>query len=160
MPPQPQSSPPTTEKTTEKPAEAEFLFVENTSRQLHGIPKALSKAEQRSAGALIQPISINLTPGLNKVSTEAWEEAKKQKMVELHIKEGTFREYGGVKNFSDTNPEQARNLISLCLDVKLLEEWRRLDNRGLITKAIDVRLAALRVQEPGTVKPDEVKGLK
>ena len=140
-----------TEKDPKAKKAPKFIFIQNTSKRLHGIGKP-QPSDQK--GALVQASSINLVPGLNKVDFTAWEDAKKQKMVLLLITEDILRELQSADDFRFLMPDDAKKLIDLSNDQKMLEEWLVDDKRKEVQKALTARIEFLERPEPGSVKPD------
>lgn len=138
---------------SKRPA-SKFIFIHNTSKRLHGIGKS-QPPEQK--GALVQPAVISLVPGLNKVDFINWEEAKKQKMVGLLLNEDILREMSTAEDFKYLIPDEAKRLIELVNDSKMLEEWQKEDPRKEVQKALAARIEFLDRPEPGSVKPDFTK---
>lgn len=132
-------------------------LIENTSAQLHGIPRI---AIGNVAGALVQPNLVTLQPGLNVIETAKWEEAKKHKMVGVHIEEGTFVELKEVDSLSKLNPNSAEKYIDMSNDAKMLTAWLKDEKRVKVKKWLNDRLEKLEKPEPNTKPPQEgtVKG--
>lgn len=127
------------------------ILIENTSAQMHGIGKPQAGA---ALGALVAPPLVNLKPGLNKVDAADWALAKQQKMVQVHIDEGTFKELKEVDSLTRLSPTESNKYIQLAAEPKLLQEWLGIEKRTAVKKMLNDRIAELAAHEPGTVKPD------
>lgn len=135
---------------------SKFIFIDNTSRALIGIPAPVPKkkeGEEARPGSFISDIQVNLKPGLNRVLIADWEVAKKQQMVQLRIDEGIIREVASINSLRDVSPDEARKLIAGIVDEDQLLEWKEVDKRRDIQKAIDQRIADLQKPEPGSAPP-------
>lgn len=124
------------------------VLIENTEARMYGIPKPIG--DKIVAGALIQPISITLLPGLNVVDADAWTEAKLHKMVVKHIEEGSFKELKEVGSLTSLSPTQAEKYVDICFDVKMLAGWNAQEKRTKVKKILEARLEKLEKPEPGT----------
>lgn len=131
------------------------ILIENTSAQLHGIPRPAGNAV---AGALVQTELIRLKPGLNKVDADAWKVAKQQVMTQKNIEEGIFRELKEAESLNKLSPTESTRYIEMIADSKLLLEWKGIEKRQKVLAAIDARLEQLDKPEPGTSKPDAKGG--
>lgn len=132
-------------------------LVENTSAQLHGIGRPTGNT---AAGALVQANLVTLKPGLNQVDAKDWLLAKQQVMVQKHLDEGTFKELKEVDSLTRLSPSESEKYIDLCVDQKLLTGWVEIEKRTKIKKLLTSRIEELEKPEPGTSKPENVKGGK
>jgi hypothetical protein len=143
----------TTPPAKESVKPSEFIFIENTTRAMLGVPKPVTKSDGGRPGAYVQDILINLKPGLNRVAIADWNVARRQQMIEIRINEGHLREVASIDSLRSVAPEEAKKLISGIVDKAQLLEWKELDPRKEIQKAIDQRLNDLEKPEPGAVPP-------
>lgn len=138
-----------TEQSKPERKAAEFIFVKNTTKGLIGV----AKTGGGKSGAVVQDILMNLKPGLNKLSVADWETAKKQKMTGVRLNEGHLVEVAEIDSLRNIDPDEARKLISGIVDKSQLLEWKDVDHRKEVQKAIDARLIELDKPEPGAVPP-------
>jgi hypothetical protein len=126
------------------------VLIENSSAQLHGIPKA---AGNNVVGALVQPTLVTLKPGLNVIEEGAWAEAKKHIMVQKQLEEGVFIELKSVDGLTKLNPNQAAKYIDMSVDSKMLAGWLKDEKRVKVKQMLESRLEALEKPEPNTAPP-------
>jgi len=139
-----------------QPVVGPFVLIENTSAKLHGIglppPKRKNeKGEETNeyVGVLAIDPKVKLQPGMNKVPQEDWTEAKTQKMVQIHIKRGIFREHLKAKNLSEMEIGDALAVIPKTYDRKLLGEWHQVDKRPEVQESLKAQFDLLKRQHRG-----------
>lgn len=132
-----------------------FLFINNTSKRLHGVGTPVAP---KQSGAQVKPTIVSLKPGINKVDKDQWDEAKKQKMVQVLIDESVLVEVATVDDFKNLEPDSAKKMIDGIVDDKLLVDWAKSDRRKTVQKMLKERLEELSKVEPGTVPPERVTG--
>lgn len=137
-------------KRAKKDEPAPFVLIENTSAKLHGLALPLVSGGQGEGkeftGIVAVDPKVKLIPGINKVNPADWELAKQQKMVQVHIKAGVFREHLQAKTFADINPADVVRMIPNTFDKKLLEEWKAIDDREESQRLIGIQFDLIKRQ--------------
>jgi hypothetical protein len=133
-------------ETATKRERAPFVLIENTSAKLHGIGLPTKKIDGQVQGVPPVDPEVKLLPGMNKVAPAAWATALEQKMVQVHLKAGIFREFPGADALSDIHPADAIRLIPKTFDKKLLTEWQQTDARPDIQDLLKKQFELLKAQ--------------
>ncbi len=125
------------------------VLVKNATASLHSltVPQDSLPGEERKKTLVHQ--AHKLLPGVNIVDAELWEAAKKQKMTELHIKEGHLVELGS-KELQAQPEKTAVKLVKETVDTAALETWASKDKRSSVKKAIKEQL-----EKVGPTKPKD-----
>ena len=132
---------------------APFTLVENTTARPFGLSTSApvvpgekpGEAEVRGVVPIDWDQCITLKPGINRVDTEKWEAAKKQKMVAKHMKGDkkggpAFVEHTDVENLADLPENDALRLIPKTFDRELLGDWLETDNRESVHDALTMQI--------------------
>ena len=153
-PPDPNEARPTSEGSTTdatKPAkEGRYILIENVKAQRFGIsmpPKGLDENKENFTGS-ITPTDpeLKLDPGINKVDPDLWAKLKSQKMVRTHIDNGIWIEHGIHDTLAGLSVDVAVRLIPRTFEKKLLEEWKKVDERKPVQTAIETQFDLIKRQ--------------
>lgn len=82
---------------------------------------------------------LTLGPGVNNPDPKAWAEAKKIKLVQHHLEEGTFEELD-VKDLAQVSEKRAVKLVSDTVDRELLKTFAATEKREKVKAAIAKQL--------------------
>jgi len=69
----------------------------------------------------LEPLTVG--PGVNVISTEEWDEIKKNEVVDSLITTGTFDEIDRAETLLDLDENNIQRVLEKCVDVTLLSEW-------------------------------------
>jgi hypothetical protein len=94
---------------------------------------------------------LTLGPGVNNPDPKAWAEAKKIKLVQHHLEEGTFEELD-VKDLAQVSEKRAAKLVADTVDRELLKSWAASEKREKVKAAIVKQLEKI---NPGQKKDED-----
>lgn len=117
---------------------ANTIKILNNEARVHTIGYGYART---AGGAGKKAMTIRLLPGLNEVNAQAWEEAKKLKVVAWHVKKGNFQEVvtkaAGLRGMSS---DDAIDLIGKTLDRELLRKWKSEETREAVITALELQI--------------------
>lgn len=137
------------------------MLVENLTKTVHMIPYTASGTEM-----------IRLMPGVNECELEHWLFARNQVPTllnkpkgfkELHATFKTVKGAGGkpdsvdaeCKDLADLPANEASRLVSRCLDVALLNEWKDKEGRTSVAASIQKQITELSKREGEAAGEDD-----